>query len=71
MWSRLVRVKILIHCVGTLVSYIPGDVHDIADGDAQRLVSAGLAEPFPEPAAPALPPLDIADNRRRKNVEKR
>ena len=70
MWGRLMRVKILIHCVGTLVSYMPGEVLDIIGDDAQRLVSAGLAEPYQEPAALATP-LDIADNKRRKNVEKR
>jgi hypothetical protein len=65
------RVKILIHCVGTLVSYMPGEVLDIIGDDAQRLVSAGLAEPYQEPAALAPPPLDIAYSKRRKNVEKR
>jgi len=53
------------------VSYTPGEVVDIIGDDAQRLVSAGLAEPYQEPAALAPPPLDIADNKRRKNVEKR
>ncbi len=71
MWGRLMRVKIVIHCVGTLVSYMPGEVLDIIGDDAQRLVSAGLAEPYQEPAALAPPPLDIADNKRRKNGEKR
>jgi hypothetical protein len=28
------RVKILIHCVGTLVSYMPGEVLDILGDDA-------------------------------------
>lgn len=65
------RVKIIIHCVGTLVSYMPGDIMDIADSDAQRLVSAGLAEPYHAPAAPSPPQPDIADNKRRKNVERR
>ena len=53
------------------MSYTPGEVLDILGDDAQRLISAGLAEPYNEPAAPAPPPLDIADNKRRKNVEKR
>ena len=53
------------------MSYTPGEVLDILGDDAQRLINAGLAEPYNEPAVPAPPPLDIADNKRRKNVEKR
>jgi len=38
------KVKVLIHCVGTHENYWPGTVIDVPDSDGQRMLDAGLAE---------------------------
>ena len=38
------KLKVLIHCVGTSENYWPGTVIEVPDSDGQRMLDAGLAE---------------------------
>jgi len=64
------KVKVLIHCVGTHENHWPGTVIDVPDSDGQRLLDAGLAELVVVSAVvPTI--VEAPESKRKKRFESR
>lgn len=48
------KIRILQHMVGTIVSYQSGDIVDMPDQDARLAISAGIAVPVDDTPAPPI-----------------
>lgn len=66
---KLMKIKMLTSMAGATFSLVAGDVTDrFPDGDAARLIDAGLAEPFK--AAPSVEALDNLETGRVELAER-
>lgn len=48
------KIRILTHMVGTIVSYQCGDIVDMPDHDARLAIAAGVAVPVDDKPAPPI-----------------
>lgn len=67
------KIRILQHMVGTLVSYQCGDIVEMPDSDARLAIAAGVAVPVDDaPVAPIqIPEPEIPERGARRRRETR
>jgi hypothetical protein len=72
--SRIMqKIRLLAQLISTLVSHQVGDIIEVSDQDAQRLVTAGLGVPIEDTPAPApnIPEPETTERTQRRRRETR
>lgn len=66
------KIRIMQHMVGTLVSYQCGDIVEMSDSDARLAISSGCAIPLDDAPAPIqTPEPEIPERAARRRRETR
>jgi len=61
------KIRILQHMVGTIVSYQCNDIVDMPDHDARLAIAAGVAVPVDDTPAPPIPEPEIPERSRSRS----